>query len=257
MLAVDFDVHNWIFVFVRVGAFLSVLPFFSTTNFPTQLRVALAAVTALLLAPSLPSYPHHGLGLASLIGVIAVEGGVGVLLGFIARLVFYAVDLAGSLIATEMGLNLASILSPETNAPTQAPSSVMFFLAAVVMLTLDLHHWMLLGFERTYGVLPVGGAHLSGVLFTAIVAYSGRIFWVAVQIAAPVMAASFIVTVVFAMLSRAVPAMNVFSESFAIRAICGLVVFGFTMPLMAQHVLNYLRRLPDDLMTVAQLLGAG
>lgn len=251
----DFDLHTWMFVFVRVGAFLSVLPFFSATNFPVQLRVALAALIALLLAPALPPYPQPELGLASLVGVIAAEGGAGLLLGFIARMVFYAVDLAGSIIATEMGLNLASIFSPVTNSPTQAPGSIMFFLAAVVMLTLDLHHWMLVGFAHTYRVLPIGAAHLSGALFTTIVACSSQLFWVALQIAAPVMAVSFVVTVVFALLSRAVPAMNVFSESFAARAICGLIVFGFTLQLMAQHVLNYLRRLPDDLMAVAQLLG--
>ena len=35
----------------------------------------------------------------------------------------------------------------------------------------------------------------------------------------------------------------------------GLAVFGFTLQLTAQHVLNCLNRLPDDLLTVAQLLG--
>jgi flagellar biosynthetic protein FliR len=246
---VDLDVQNWMLVFVRVGAFLSVLPFFSATNFPVRLRVALAALTALLLTPSLPAFPRHDLSLISTFGL---------LLGFTARMVFYAVDLAGGLIATEMGLNLGSVFNPLTGSQTQAPASIMFFLAAVVMLTLDLHHWMLVGFERTYSVLPVvGGAHLSGALLTVVVGQSANIFWVALQIAAPIIAVSFVITVVFAVLSRAVPTMNVFAESFAFRTMCGLAVFGLTMQLMAQHVLNYLRRLPDDLMSMAQLLGAG
>jgi flagellar biosynthetic protein FliR len=242
---------------VRVGAFLSVLPFFSATNFPVRLRVALAALTALLLTPSLPAFPRHDLSLISTFGLMAEEGGIGLLLGFTARMVFYAVDLAGGLIATEMGLNLGSVFNPLTGSQTQAPASIMFFLAAVVMLTLDLHHWMLVGFERTYSVLPVGGAHLSGALLTVVVGQSANIFWVALQIAAPIIAVSFVITVVFAVLSRAVPTMNVFAESFAFRTMCGLAVFGLTMQLMAQHVLNYLRRLPDDLMSMAQLLGAG
>ncbi len=253
----EMDDYNWMFVFIRVGAFLSVLPFFSAVNFPVRLRVALAALTALLLAPSLPPGAPHDLDLVTLITRSAVEGGVGLLLGFVARMVFYAVDLAGSIIATEMGLNIGSVFNPLTNSPTQAPASIMFFLAAVVMLTLDLHHWILVGFQRTYTVLPIGGAHLNAALFTAIVAHSSSIFGIALQIAAPVLAVSFVITVVFAVLSRAVPAMNVFGESFAFRTLCGLAVFGLTMKLMAQHVLNYLRRLPDDLMNIAQLLGTG
>ena len=76
----------------------------------------------------------------------------------------------------------------------------------------------------------------------------------ALQISAPVIAVSFVITLVFAVLSRAVPQMNVFAESFSFRIVGGLIVFGFTMHLTAQHVLNYLHRLPDDLLRVAQMM---
>jgi hypothetical protein len=34
-----------------------------------------------------------------------------------------------------------------------------------------------------------------------------------------------------------------------------LLVFGFTLQLTAQHVINYLNRLPDDLLKMGQLMG--
>ena len=71
---------------------------------------------------------------------------------------------------------------------------------------------------------------------------------------APIIAVSFVINLVFSFLGRAVPQMNVFSESFAVRIIAGLSVFGLSLQLMAQHMLNYLRRLPDDILRVAQLL---
>jgi len=126
-----------------------------------------------------------------------------------------------------------------------------------VMLTLDLHHWMLAGFERTYSVLPMGAVHLNSALFETVVAQTANVFVVALQISAPVIAVSFVVTLVFAVLSRAVPQMNVFAESFGVRIVGGLIVFGFTLQLTAQRVLNFLNRLPDDLLAVAQMLGAG
>jgi len=43
----ELDIYNWLLVFLRVGAFLLVLPFFSAVNFPVQMRVALAALMAL------------------------------------------------------------------------------------------------------------------------------------------------------------------------------------------------------------------
>jgi hypothetical protein len=51
--------------------------------------------------------------------------------------------------------------------------------------------------------------------------------------------------------------MNVFHESFTIRTLAGLSVFGLTLQLMSQHIINYLRRLPEDMLSVAQLLGSG
>jgi flagellar biosynthetic protein FliR len=154
-----------------------------------------------------------------------------------------------------MGLNMAAVLDPVSNQSEQVPSTILSYLATVVMLTLNLHHWMLLGFERTYSVLPIGAAHLNSALFEMLVARTSDIFLVALQIAAPVMAVSFVVTVVFALLGRAVPQMNVFGESFGFRIVAGLVVFGFTLQISAQYVQNYLNRLPDDLLTVAQMLG--
>ncbi|HWI60034.1 MAG TPA: flagellar biosynthetic protein FliR, partial [Bacillota bacterium] len=114
--------------------------------------------------------------------------------------------------------------------------------------------WMLLGFERTYEVLPIGGVRVNGALLDAVIKHTSRIFVVAMQISAPIIAVSFVVTLVFGVLSRAVPQMNVFAESFAFRIVGGLIVFGFTLQLTAQHVLNYLHRLPDDLLRVAQML---
>ncbi|MFO1486956.1 MAG: flagellar biosynthetic protein FliR [Verrucomicrobiota bacterium] len=249
--------YNWMLVFMRLSAFLYVLPFFSTINFPHMMRIALGALAAMLIAPLLPPFPLAQLKFFSLIGVMFQEVSVGLLLGFLARMIFYAVELAGNIISTEMGLNLASVMNPAEGQTVQAPGMMLFFLATIVMLTLDLHHWILMGFERTYLVLPIGGAHLNSALFEAIVAQTARIFMVALQISAPMIAVSFVVTMIFAVLSRAVPQMNVFAESFGFRIAAGLIVFGFTLQLTAIHVMNHLRRLPDDLLVIAQMIGGG
>jgi flagellar biosynthesis protein FliR len=251
----EIDYYNWLLVFMRLSAFLLVLPFFSATNFPVTMRVALGAIAALLLTPALPPVALGNATLFSVIGTMAQEVAIGLLLGFVSRMVFFAVDLAGNIIASELGLNMGAIFNPLTQQSSQVTSTILFFLAAIVMLTLDLHHWILVGFERTYLVLPIGGAHLNGVLFTSVVAHTSKIFVVALQISAPILAVSFVVTIVFAVLSRAVPQMNVFILSFPFRIAAGLAVFGFTLQLTGQHVQNYLNKLPDDLLNVAQMLG--
>ena len=104
------DYYNWLFVFLRVSAFVLVLPFFTMANFPVTLRVALGALAALLLAPLLPPFAAGRLDFFSLLGVMFQEVSIGLLLGFVSRMVFFAADLAGNVIAYELGLNLAAVL---------------------------------------------------------------------------------------------------------------------------------------------------
>jgi flagellar biosynthetic protein FliR len=124
----------------------------------------------------------------------------------------------------------------------------------MLWLSLDMHHWMLIGFQRTYALLPIGTAHLSQALVKDVVAGTGGIFTIALQMAAPLLAVSFIISLIFSVLGRAVPQMNVFSESFAVRPLVGLSVFGMTLDLMSQHIMNYLHKLPQDMLRVAQAL---
>jgi flagellar biosynthetic protein FliR len=144
-----------------------------------------------------------------------------------------------------------------SGARGEAPGLVLFFLGAMIFLTLDLHQWILLALQRSYQMLPIGGAHLRPPLFSDFVGRTSQLFVVGLLMAAPIIAVSFLINLVFSVIGRAVPQMNVFVESFSFRALAGLMVFGLTLNLMAQHITNYLRRLPEDFVRVAQLLGSG
>lgn len=253
----EIDFYNWMLVFIRAGAFLLALPFFSAVNFPVMLRIALAAITAMLISPQLPAFPISHVDFFSLVGLMFRETSIGLLLGFIGRIVFFAADIAGIIISSELGLSMGQIFDPSSHQSEQMPGLILSFLAILTMLTLDLHHGLLLGFAQTYEVLPIGGGHLSSGLFELVIGRTAQIFSIALQISAPVMAVSFVITVFFAVMSRAIPSMNVFAESFGIRIAGGLIVFGFTLQIAAQYISNYLHRMPDDLLYIGQLLNGG
>ena len=251
----SFDIAHWMFVFLRAGALLAIFPLFSVPNFPVQVRVALAGVLAFITVPFVPPV----LPPATLIGLIlalAKEAGIGLLFGFVSRLVFYLLEFTGGLIAAEMGLNLAGTVNPFSAARSEAPGLILFYLGAIIFLTLDLHHWILVAFQKSYAILPVGEGRLGPGLFYDIVGRTSRIFLLGTIMAAPIIAVSFLINLVFSVLGRAVPQMNIFVESISFRVLAGLVVFGFTLNVAAQHISSYLRVLPEDLLRVAQLLRA-
>jgi flagellar biosynthesis protein FliR len=132
---------------------------------------------------------------------------------------------------------------------------VLFLLTCVMMMSLDMHHWLLTGFQYTYTMVPIGGAGLREALFANVLNHTSRVFLVGLQIASPLIASSMLSLLLLGFLGRLVPQMNIFSESFAIRITCGLLVFAFTLQISAQHILNGLHRLPEDMLRVARFLG--
>lgn len=247
----------WMLAFARISGMLAIFPIFSSSNFPVQLRIALGALLAYLVVAMLPPVTGMAIGWWGLVGGMVMEIGVGLLLGFVGRMLFYALDAAGNVMATEMGLMLAADFNPFSNARTEAPGIILNYLAIVLFLSTDLHHWFLIALQRSFVVLPMGAAHMTNTLALDLISRTGWIFLVAVQLSAPMIATAFIITLVFSVLGRAVPQMNVFTEHFAFRTLGGLIVFGLTLNLTAQHITNYLQRLPEDMLQVAQLLRGG
>lgn len=253
----NFNLNNWLLVFVRISALLAVFPLFSAANIPVRLRTALSALVAFLVTPLLPPLPAVPSNVWGWIGLMIAEVCIGLLLGFVARLLFYVLEFAGSVAASEMGLNMAASLNPFSQSRSEVPSLVLYYLGAIIFLTMDMHHWLLVGFQRTYQLLPIGGAHLREALLVDIVGRTGQVFVLGLLMAAPVIAVAFLINLVFSVLGRAVPQINAFMESLAVRILAGMTVFGLMLNLVGQHTVNYFRRLPEDFLRVAQLLGGG
>ncbi|HWD18711.1 MAG TPA: flagellar biosynthetic protein FliR [Verrucomicrobiae bacterium] len=251
------ELTNWLMVFLRASAMLSIFPIFSATNFPVQLRLALGALLSALVSATLPDPPPLAPDTLGVIGQMAGEVAIGLVFGFASKMIFYTLEIAGAIIGIEIGLSMPAGLLPMMDQASTATSGILYYLAAMLWLALDMHHWMLIAFQKTYVYLPIGGAHFSKLLMTDMVSRTSGMFVIALQLAAPLMAVSFIIMLVFAALGRAVPQMNVFSESLALRPLVGLSVFGLCLQLTSQHIINYLRRLPEDMLHVAQILRAG
>ena len=251
------DIFTWMLVFTRASAFFLVFPLFATTNVPARLRVVIAAFLALLIAPQLinPVDPAglHTIGFTLL---LAKETGIGLVLGSVVRLVFYSLQLAGHFISTEIGLQTSTILTPE-GVPVEVPGAVLNLLGMMLFLSMDMHHAMMIAFQQSYSVLPIGSGGMSNALFDDLTIRTSRIVLLGVQMAAPLIAVGFLVGLVLMMLGRAVPQMNIFFESFTIRLLAGLIVFGFSLELAAQRLSDYFHGLPNDLIEVGRILGAG
>ncbi|HEX7860676.1 MAG TPA: flagellar biosynthetic protein FliR [Verrucomicrobiae bacterium] len=250
------DLTTWFVIFVRFSTYLLLFPVTSALAIPAIVRIGFAALGSFLILPLVPSITMESVGLYPVFRIFFLEVSTGLVLGLLARFIFYAVEMAGSLIATESGLMLSQNFNPITTSFVSSPGVLLHWMTLILMLTLDLHHWLIIGLQRSYEIIPAGGFHISEALLTDITGRAGGMFVIALQMTAPILATSFLVTVVFSLLARAVPQMNVFSESFPVRTFAGLAVFGLTCNLLAQHIVNHLNRIPQDFIRVAEMIAA-
>lgn len=254
------DFQTWFAVFLRAGALFAAFPVFSAQNFPVQLRVALAAIIAFLVSPNLPAmgaWPGMPAGWVGLVLMLGREVVLGLLLGFSARMIFFAIDFAAALIATETGLSLPTGVNPLSPGQSEALGTLLYMFTVVLFLCLDVHHGMLLAFQRSFEVIGPGAMRWGESLALDLMARTGQVFVIAIHLAAPVIAVSFVVNMMMSLLSRAAPQMNVFADGFAIRILGGLAVFGLTIHILAAHLGNHVRRIPDDLLRLARLATGG
>lgn len=250
------DFTTWFVVFVRFSAYLLLFPITAAQAIPIIVRLGFAGLGSFLILPLVPAVHLDGPSLYPVIRMFFLEVSTGLILGLLARFLFYAVEMAGSIIATESGLMLSANFNPITASFVSSPGVLLHWMTLILMLTLDLHHWLIIGLQRSYEIIPAGGAKMTEMLLGDVIGRASGMFVIALQMTAPILAASFLVTMVFSLLGRAVPQMNVFNESFPVRTIAGLAVFGLTCSLMAQHIVNHLNRIPADFVRVAQMLGA-
>jgi len=238
------DIYPGMLVFLRASGMFLVMPVFSGTMIPSTVRISIAALLAYTLAPLFGDFggmPTHWFPFALL---VMHEILTGLLLGFAARFLLYALEMAGAIIAAEIGLSMSSNMDPITRQSATPPSTMLFSFGTVLFLVTGTYKYCLIAFRRSFEIFPPE-AGFAPTSLDIVLAQSGKIFLLAIQIAAPLMAISFLVNMCFSVLGRAAPSLNVFVLSFPVQILAGLTVFAMTLGLTLQYILRDMQQLPE------------
>ena len=230
---------------IRATGVMLLAPVFSGRAIPSPVKgvmtVFFGYLAALRLDPEKSSFDSLG----SWVVYGMTELCVGLFMGWAVRLVSYSVDLAGQLISTELGFSLGQQLDPMTGSSSNAVGSLLFSFGSLVFLSSGSHQAVILAFLRSFSVVPLGVLRGSDGTAGHLIAATGSIFSLATQMAAPLVCINFLISMIFSVLGRAAPGMNVFAESFAVRILVGMLLLGLTLGLTAQIMVEHLERAPE------------
>jgi len=236
----------------RVAGLLSILPTIGGGEVPVRVRVSLAFLITLLIAPMLPAMPLVDPLSADSLLISFQQMLIGVAMGLLVLLVFNAVTLAGESIAITMGLGFALMNDPQNGAQVPTVSQFYMIMATLLFLSFDGHHSVLLLLSASFTILPVGQA-LGPEAMWLLVSFGGVIFSGALAIALPALAAMLTVNLIMGIITRAAPALNLFSIGFPITMTVGFLAILLTLPTFQFSFEQLIR---DAQSNIAQVLGS-
>jgi flagellar biosynthetic protein FliR len=178
---------------------------------------------------------------------------LGAALGLAVRMVLALAEMAGELAGMSMGLSFMQIADPLTREVGDGASRLLGIFGLLLFLAIDGHHALVLGLGESLAEAPLGTVLPRATCVATLVPLLSSTIAAATRIAAPVVVALLLTNAALALLARAAPQLNIFTLSFGITVIVGLVLLATSLAPSLSLVIAELRRLPS---TLTATLGA-
>lgn len=217
-------------VFARVGAAVFMVPGLAERAVPVRVRLiaALGITTILspLIAPLVDQAPATPVALAVL---LMSEASIGLIIGFAFRLLIFALQTAGMIIAQHISIAqmFGAGIAPE---PEPTISTLLSMGGVVLMMMAGLHVQLVTVLVGLYEVFPFGTFPLGPDVSEWAVSRVSETFALGVTLAAPFVAIGFTYNLALGALNRAMPQLLVALVGAPFLIWMGLVVLYHVIP---------------------------
>lgn len=224
--------ETFLLVFFRVSSMLYIFPVFSAPQIPTLVRLGFGLIVSFVLYKFVPIV-HLSPGIYELGLAVVSQIVLGMIVGFIAALVFTGIQFAGELIDLQIGFAIANVINPQTQQNITIIGEFQLAIATLVFLATDSHYFLIQGIAGSFTLCPLPFINLDPSIAGNITLFFTQAFLIVFKIAAPVVAALFLTNIALAFMARVAPQMNVFVVGLPIQVGVGLIMMAISIPLMA------------------------
>lgn len=239
----------------RTSGLMLTAPVLNSRSIPSPLKIAITLVMALLIFMIFPE--NNGIntleGLPMLI-ILVSELMVGLIMGYVAQLIFHAIQLAGQSIDMQMGFGIVNVMDPQSGLQVPLIGTFKHLLAILIFLIINGHHWLLQGLLLSYDVVPINTMSFNIKFIEGLISLTSNMFIIAFQIAAPMVGVLFITDFIMGIISRTVPQMNVFLVGMPAKILIGFVVLIIVIPLYIYLLTALFERGFKDLLEILKVL---
>src|SRR5262249_8301723 len=144
-----------------------------------------------------------------------------------------AIQAGAALLDTMIGFSFAALFDPITNQQNAILGQVYALFTATIFIATGGAEMMIVGLAKSYAVVPIDAyPDLTPLGHRATAAFS-QLFLIALEVAAPPLIAILVTDAAFALVSRAVPQMNVFVVGMPAKILAGVATIAVSLPFLA------------------------
>ncbi|MDR3751866.1 MAG: flagellar biosynthetic protein FliR [Terracidiphilus sp.] len=221
-------------VLVRVSGMVAFAPFFSSTALPMRVKAVFVGVVAYLLAPLVAALPHAQavLSFSALLGELSV----GLVYGLILTLLNEMLMFAGQIAGMQFSFSLVNLMDPASSIQTPLLGELFQLMGTLVVLGAGLDRILLASMVRSFHAAPLGCYALAPSTALAIVRAASGIFLAAVELAAPVLAATMLLEVAVSLLGKLSPQLPVMNLTVPLKTLTGFVILSGSLALWPRFI---------------------
>ena len=231
-------------IFARIGAVLLMLPGVGESYVPPRIRLSLALVISIVLAPVVVGYlpPLPG-SMGGVAGWVIREVATGLMIGALLRMMLSALATAGEIVSLQTTLAFAQTANPLQAQPGSTLAAFLTLLGVTLIFATDTHHLFIAGLAGSYEVIPPVSPLLLNDFAAMAVRTVGDSFLLGVQLAAPVLVFSMIFNLASGLVGRVMPQFQIFFVTAPLSIILGLSVFALSLGVVGTIFIERLRTL--------------
>lgn len=219
----------FLLVLARIGGLLWVAPILGDLRVPMVAKAGLSLGLALVLTPLVRWSPGTANG-GWYVLALMTETGLGLAIGFVYHLFFEVVRFGGDLIGRTAGFSASEMFDPDTAEMTGPLGDLFHFTLALLFLATDGHHQLIAALGRSLQLVPPGAAGLAPGLPGALAGLTQASFLYALGLSLPIFVGLMALTVVDAVVARAVPQVNIMHITFITKMLAALALLHIGLP---------------------------
>jgi flagellar biosynthetic protein FliR len=238
----------FLLVFARVGTMVMLLPGIGELNMPTRMRLTIALVlTAILLPLHRSAYAIDLKALGPVITLMFQEMLIGAVLGLTARLAVSALQVAGSVVAQQLGLGFVTAVDPTQNQQGLLVGNFLSVLGVTLIFATDLHHLVIAALNDSYSLFHPGEIPLVGDIAHQVTRTVATAFRIGIQLSAPFLVFGLLFNLGLGVLSRLMPQMQVFFIGLPLSILLGFLLLLLVIGAMMGTFVGYLESVLGEL----------